>query len=564
MTLSEQYNKFVSKFLFTILISLFLFVTPLKAQAAEIIKDFNTKIVAHRNGDMTITETIQYDFDDLERHGIYRFIPTYTKVGNLYRISDISFKEIKRDGKNEPNEKSYHADEVEVKIGDPDRTINGLHSYEIVYEVKNGIGSNYDDHDEIYWNATGNKWNIPIEKASAEITTDFNAIPTDTICFSGSFGSKEQLCRSVISGNLSQTETKGILSPQEGLTVVTAFPVGTFPKSQLNTEPPLIGKSLKTILIGYAVLWIFLNTFVFGYVLRRYLKGRSKIRFGKPAVNFDIPKDDKGKIISPMEAGIIDNTKLEQDDVMATIFDLAIRKVIKIEELEKKKTLGMFGGGSEYILKKLKDSTTGISEFEQILLDKLFSGGDEVNLKDISSFYTTFSRLEDASFKSLVERRFYTKNPKNQKAGLLVLGIFGIVTLNILLGGLLVYLSTKLNGRTELGDKFDRQIEGLKIFLKNMKRHYNFQVKNAITVEKYIPYAMAFGFIDEFMEEFKDMYPNYHPSWYSGNTNFYMAQNAMVSSMHSNFTTSAPSSSSGFSGGGSSGGGGDGGGGGSW
>jgi uncharacterized membrane protein len=110
----------------------------------------------------------------------------------------------------------------------------------------------------------------------------------------------------------------------------------------------------------------------------------------------------------------------------------------------------------------------------------------------------------------------------------------------------------------------DHQVEGLKIFLKNMTRHYNFQVKKAITVEKYIPYAMAFGFIDQFMDQIKQIYPDYQPGWYSGHSNFYAARMGMISSMSSHMTTSAPSSSSGFSGGGSSGGGGGGGGGGSW
>lgn len=175
----------------------------------------------------------------------------------------------------------------------------------------------------------------------------------------------------------------------------------------------------------------------------------------------------------------------------------------------------------------------------------------------------TFQKLEKESFQSLINRGFYTKNPKDQKAGLLIIGIILTVSLNIILGPLLIYLSTKLNGRTALGDKMDWQVEGLKIFLKNMKRHYNFQAKEAITVEKYIPYAMAFGFIDEFMEQLKDLVPEYKPTWYSGHTNFYVMNSAFNSSMSGSFTTTAPSSSSGFSGG-SSGGGGGGGGGGSW
>lgn len=97
-----------------------------------------------------------------------------------------------------------------------------------------------------------------------------------------------------------------------------------------------------------------------------------------------------------------------------------------------------------------------------------------------------------------------------------------------------------------------------------MKRHYKWQAENLYMVEKYIPYAMALGYIDEFMEQVKIIYPGYKPNWYSGNVAFYAISSNMVSSMNSGFITTAPSSSSGFSGGGFSGGGGGGGGGGSW
>ena len=171
------------KFLITLSIFATILFIPPAVFAQESIKSYDAKIVAHQNGSMTITETIQYDFGSDSRHGIFRFIPTYTQVANLYRISDIKFTDIKRDGKKEPFDTSYNADQVEVKIGDPDRTIKFEHQYEITYEVKNGIASNYDDHDEIFWDITGDQWEIPIESAVATITTDFNAVPNKNNLF---------------------------------------------------------------------------------------------------------------------------------------------------------------------------------------------------------------------------------------------------------------------------------------------------------------------------------------------------------------------------------------------
>ncbi len=542
-----------------------IFFSPNVILAQETIKNFDAKIVAHQNGEMTITETIKYDFGSDSKHGIFRFVPTFTKVGELYRVSDIQFLSVKRDGHKEKYQASYNADVVEAKIGDPDKTIKFEHTYEIEYLVKNGIGSNYADHDEVYWNITGNGWNVPIEKVTATISTDFNIAPTQTKCFTGLVGSTQSDCKSEIHGTISQTETTTSLEDNEGVTVVTAFPVGTFPKSQLQDAPPTMGKDLKNALNIYAFVWIILNIIVFAVVLRWYLKNRIQTNLGKHSVNFDIPKDGKN-YLTPLEAGIIDNTRLEQNDVMATIFDLAIKKFIKIEQIEGKKTLGVFKGKDDYKVIKLKDYTndSNLEEYEKTLLEKILKGESERKLSEIKTFYLTFTQMEKQGFESLVKKSFYTKNPKNQKSLLLILGIILTFSLNILLGPMLIYLSNKLNGRTVKGNTMDHQVEGLKIFLKNMKRHYNFQAKKAITVEKYIPYAMAFGLIDQFMDQIKDIYPDYQPDWYSGHSNFYAARIGMISSMSSHMTTSAPSSSSGFSGGGSSGGGGGGGGGGSW
>lgn len=553
-----------------IILSLILFVTilctPITIYAEEAINSFDTKITAFQNGDMNFVETIKYDFGNDNRHGIFRYIPTYTKLkdAELYRISEIKFTDIKRDGKDEEYETDYSSDKVEVKIGDPDSTIRGEHTYEIHYSVKNGIASNFDTHDEIYWNITGSDWQIPVRKVTATIETPFSTEVLNVACFSGSEGESDANCSAKKLNNGVSFNTISTLNNGEGLTIVASYPVGTFPKSQLSNKPPAIDPDFIAFLKVYGIIWIILNIVVAPYIWIKYQQKKNGINHGKPAVNFDIPKDKQGKTLTPMEAGIIDNSRLEQNDVMATIFDLAIKKIIKIEEIKKEKTLGIFGGGSEYKLVKLDKDNSDLASFEKTLLDKLFSGDKkEVNMKDIKTFYATFTKLEKESFQSLIDKGFYVKNPKDQKAALLVFGIIGIATLNLILGGMLSYLSTKLNGRTKEGDRMDWQVEGLKIFLKNMKRHYNFQAEKAITVEKYIPYAMAFGFIEEFMSELKDMYPNYQPSFYSGHTNFYVMNSAFTSSMSTTFTTSAPSSSSGFSGG-SSGGGGGGGGGGSW
>ncbi len=536
------------------------FFTPRAAFAEESIRNFDVSLTAHKDGVMSITETIQYDFDNHYKHGIYRFIPLISQVGDLYRVITVHFTKVERDGNAEDYSVSSSADQTQVKIGNPDKTITGVHIYQIEYDVENGIGSNYSDHDEIYWNVTGNSWDVPIASSSLLLKTDFGVPPGKTVCYTGLLGSRAGNCAISDTNGGKNIITSSLLSPSEGFTIVSSFPVNTFPKSTLQKNKPFVGSDMLYVLRLLLVLYIILNVVVAPWLLYWYLKHKRKKNFGPPTVNFDKPEYPKGERITPAEVGTIDTCKLEKDDITATIFDLAIRKYIKIVHIQEKgKFLGL-GKKDDYQLVKLK-SFDDLNPFEKRLANSIFTI-DTVSLKEVKLDYTDFSSLEEKNFASLIKRGFYSKNPRTQQGVLLFLGILTTCTLNVFLGPLLLFLSRKLNGRTALGDEIDWKNDGLKLFLKSMSRHYKWQAEKAYIVERMIPYAIALGCIDEFMQQLKILNPKYSPSWYSGSGNFYTAYPFFATSFNSNVTTSAPSSSSGFSGG--SGGGGGGGGGGSW
>lgn len=257
---------------------------------------------------------------------------------------------------------------------------------------------------------------------------------------------------------------------------------------------------------------------------------------GPPVVSFDIPEDAKGRV-APCEAGSIDTHKVDGDDMVATIFDLAIRKYIKITEVKKEKVLNIFGKGEEYEISELKPMDNNLSEFEKILMRRLFRDGKTIAMSSLTDFYETFGEMEKEIFRSHIERGFYVKNPKMQMGTLLVLGIIATIMGSLILGPVLIFLSRVLNGRTKSGDEMDFRIDGLKLFLKNMKRNYEWQAKKIYIVEKMIPYAIAFGMIEDFMKQLKEIYPDYKPTWYHGYSNFYIASNALFGSANRSFTT---------------------------
>lgn len=539
------------------LVLLFAFLFIPQASFAEVIHNFDTNIVAHKNGTMDVTETINYDFENLYKHGIYRDIPLFSSVGSLYRIIKIDNIKVLRDSASENFSLSNDSKILDIKIGDANKTITGPHVYKISYSVENGIGSNFPDHDEIYWNITGNGWSVPIESVVGSVRTDFNANLKNVVCYTGFQGSKEQNC--TVSSNSAQAVN---LASEQGLTIAAVFPVNTFPKSILSKSLPIpmSQQILYAIIKNYLYIFLFLNIILPVILIFWYLRHKNKKRFGPPVVNFDIPKDENGVVLRPALAGTIDTAMLERDDVVATIFDLAIRKYIKLDET--KTVIKHFPDVTTQTITKLKEDDGKLEIHEKNLFDFIFATGDSVKISNLRpTFYTAFQSMEKDVFQALVEKGYYTKNPKIQKGLLIFMSVLSFISLNLILGFVLLFLSFKLNGRTAKGDEADYKIDGLKIFLKSMDRNYKWQAKNFYTVEQMIPYAIALGYINEFMEQLKAINPNYSPTWYAGYSgSFYGAYAGFYSSVSS----SVSPSSSGGGGGGFSGGGGGGGGGGSW
>jgi len=81
---------------------------------------------------------------------------------------------------------------LEIRIGDAKRYVDGTRTYLITYRVDNAVLF-FNDHDELYWNVTGNYWKAPIEEASAEValTVKDKSKNLWVTGYTGSYGSKD-------------------------------------------------------------------------------------------------------------------------------------------------------------------------------------------------------------------------------------------------------------------------------------------------------------------------------------------------------------------------------------
>src|SRR3989338_2487440 len=165
--------------------------------SAERITDYHSQITLQKNGTIRVVEKIVYDFENLDKHGIYREIPSLkstplrqgfggaSKEGKKLQMS-IDVQSVKdENGKSYAYKTSWlDGDVLRIKIGDANVLITGEHTYIITYEV-GGAVTYFSDHDELYWNITGNRWVVPIEKASLDVSfpSSLSEEQVKTICY---------------------------------------------------------------------------------------------------------------------------------------------------------------------------------------------------------------------------------------------------------------------------------------------------------------------------------------------------------------------------------------------
>ena len=143
----------------------------------------------------------------------------------------------------------------------------GEHTYELTYTVDREIGF-FPDHDELYWNVTGNGWIFPIQKASATVHLP-KGIAQEAIlldAYTGRQGSAEtDYTASADSQSNATFRTTRALGPYEGLTIVVRWPKGfVHPPTDdqkyryflEDNQASLIGLvGLIVVLIYYTAAW---------------------------------------------------------------------------------------------------------------------------------------------------------------------------------------------------------------------------------------------------------------------------------------------------------------------
>lgn len=558
------------------LLCLPLSVRPAAAQTSEEIRSFASEIDVQADGSISVTERIEYYFPEA-RHGIYRDIPvSYVDDQNKRYGIPIAVGGVSDEfGSPVANEVTRGSSGLRIRIGDPNVTVTGLRTYVIRYSASGALRY-FQDHDELYWNATGTAWTVPIARSSARVRLP-DSVPADSLtvkCYTGAAGSVAEDCMKNIQGHVADFAANG------NLTVVVGWQPGIIAKQLPEYPSPLFGYLiyLLPLLVFCGMWWLWTK------------RGRDPAGRGTIVVQYEPPA-----ALSPAECGALLNEGSNTGDVTATIIDLAVHGFLKIREVT---TKGVFFDGTDHELVKLQPTKPPeLKPYEAKLMATLFRDGDAVTvsgLKGRYAFQDSLPYIKQQIEAVMLSGGYEEKNPRAVRMfyiGLAILvgflgfwllipfavavgvsGTSAVVSLGISVLSVLGF-GWLMPRRTAAGVAAYEHLLGFKDFLKTAEKYrLQWQEKENI-FEQYLPFAMVLGVVDKWATAFDGMMIK-QPTWYEGRAfasgafraAAFNSAFASLNSTVSSAVLSRPqqtSSGSGFSGG-HSGGGHGGGGGGSW
>jgi uncharacterized membrane protein YgcG len=427
--------KKVSFVLFLSAFSFFVLNSSVFAQTdfTERIVNFSSDIKVNQDASILVNENITvYANGQTIKHGIYRDFPTTykDKFGNKY-IVEFNVKDVKVNDISEIYKISSLSNGVRIQIGKADVLLNpGIYKYSITYQVSRELGF-FPDHDELYWNVTGNGWNYNIENVNATVTlpASINYEDVKTDAYTGPFGSKEGAYSSSVSPGVVSFSSTRTLNPYDGMTIVVSWPKGFVVEP---TKKQLIDYWFSDNLSSvFSILGLLIVLLYYLFVWNKY--GRDPLNKTIVAI-YEPPKD-----ISPAVARYLMNKYFDDKCLVADIIDLAVKGYIKIQKKITRYNL---------ILTDKKYDSSVVLDSQKILLETLFVDG---NILDMGK-YDADIRDAESNFLLWItdnyKKNYFTHNIKYFVMGILLSAIsiiFSILVLDEMTAVTVIFMSIWLS-----------------------------------------------------------------------------------------------------------------------
>lgn len=575
-------KKFKKIFLILIFALILLSTSSNAVVSTEKIYSYDSEIYINEDASMIVEETIEvYAGGNNIKKGIYRDFPTKykDKHKNNYNVK-FEVLEVLRDGKKEPYKTEKQKNGVRVYIGDSNKTLRpGYYTYTIKYKTDRQIGY-FDDHDELYWNVTGNGWSFAIDKATATVhlPDDVDMSEVDFEAYTGAQGSKEKeyTAHKDKYSNTVTFETTNRLSSKEGLTIVVGFEKGIVHEPTFEEKIGYFFDDNKGVMIGLVC-----TAAIIIYCFITWCK------VGKdPKKDIIIPRYNPPEGLSPAEVKFIDSMGNYNKVFESSILNLAVKGYLKIEN-EEEKAFGI-KSNKMTLIKQEKTLENDISEDEKDIYKSLPQVAKLEYSSSLQSKLATMQSGQRRFLKKNIDGNMYKKN-----IGLVAISVvMSIITLIISIAfsigmtedmlvvpfmsiwlsvwtagivtmfkgtngfkscGLILFMIPFFIGEavgigvlmnsigtglallilllvivnviyaflikayTKEGRRIKDEIEGFKLFIKTASED-EIKEQTPETFDKYFPYAYALGLENDWAKKFESVLEsyNYEPTWCTG------------------------------------------------
>ena len=571
-----------------------LLVIGTSAAASLEIGRFDATIVLDASGTLHVTEEITVTFFT-PHHGIEREIPVSYRDSRGSNITiDLDLVRIELDDRPVLYTVRRAGRDLRLRIGDPDRTILGTYTYAIAYTVGRAILF-HDDYIQLYWNATGNDWRIPIRQATATVilpeSVDRESLSSTSYVDRLGGTSRGDPASVTEAGEL--RFAAGPLSPGEGLTIDVFVP-----RDQLPIEPPSVAQRILWFLDANKAAALPILALI-GMILLWLRVGRD------PRKRTIAPAFEPPDGMHPGEAGVLIDDRADLRDISAVLIGLAVNGHMAIEEVDETEGLTdrvkqFFGRAAvDYRFVRRSRSTENLSDVEQRILTAIFDV-DHPDTRTLSSleneFYKHLPTIKSKLYSGLIEKGYYPHNPERTRRFYASLGFTGVAAgaaIGFVSGSLYLGVAIALCGlvvlgfspimprKTKRGVRALEDVLGLSEYIRRAEvdriEYHDAPEKSPELFGKLLPYAIALNLTSIWTKQFEGLLEE-PPDWYVGHAPVFRAHLFTLSMLHMTrgmertFVTAPRGTSGGRSawsggssfGGGFSGGGFGGGGGGGW
>jgi hypothetical protein len=496
---------------------------------AQSVTSYSIKAQIKPDDTMDVYETIVVDFGPDGSPGFYRIIPLGSRIGKFRH--QFHFKLV--NAEEERGQSSYRQiiqeDSAIVEIGGTERLLKGLQVFKLHYVLRQVI--DFSRGLTFQWDPVGEGLSMPMEALSVFIRTPFDARveSINSRALLQQNGQVEHLvCERDPEGISLQAKN---IPPGHSLLLSMDLPPNSVHAPNLSRQLgwfladwwPAIVLPLLALLSLVAVLWTGRRIEETSHPIKALLRLR--------------------ETLTPAELGTLLDDRCDLKDVTATLFDLAARGYLTIEEIESD-NLASFSN-RDYIFKRVPEKDeSGLFEHEKLVMSALFSPdqlepNEDSRLSELkSSFFKFPSGVEAAVYRSLITKGQLFRMPSEITksylaggAGLLLAGLMLATAkesvavalgIGLSLSGLITcFLAPSMPARTILGSRSFAQAKQLQHFLLTAQKS---RIKalfdgHGSAFGRYLSYALVMGAADKLAESLHDVMwemPNWYRPYYDG------------------------------------------------